>query len=122
MLINHKNFHFRQIPDKNNDMIFLKSPKTLFLGHFCPFFSKNLTLSHTTIYEPLTACEVSEKNNELIPRKVTDRQKDGWKERHTLFFRILPAEDGGPKYPQSKIGLLVSIRGYVHLIIVVLDL
>ena len=65
MLMNHKNFHFTQIPDKTNDMIFLKSPKTLFLGHFWPFlvifarwvfFPKKLALSHTTIYGPLTPC------------------------------------------------------------------
>ena len=62
------------------------------------------------------------KNNEPIPRKLTDRRKDGWKDRHTLFFRNLPSEDGGPKNPQSKIGLLVSIRGHVHLIIAVLSL
>ena len=37
MLMNHKNFHFTQIPDKTNDVIFLKSPKTLFLGQFWPF-------------------------------------------------------------------------------------
>ena len=37
MLMNHKNFHFTQIPDKTNDMIFLKSPKTMFLGHFWLF-------------------------------------------------------------------------------------
>ena len=36
MLKNH-NFHFTQIPDKTNDMIFLKSPKTMFLGHFWLF-------------------------------------------------------------------------------------
>ena len=30
MLMNHKNLHFTQIPDKTNDMIFLKNPKTLF--------------------------------------------------------------------------------------------
>ena len=30
MLMNHKNFHFTQIADKTNDMIFLKSPKTMF--------------------------------------------------------------------------------------------
>ena len=35
ILMNHKNFHFTQIPDKTNDVIFLKSPKTMFLGHFC---------------------------------------------------------------------------------------
>ena len=39
MLMNHKNFHFTQIPDKTNDMIFLKSPKTMFLGHFDHFQS-----------------------------------------------------------------------------------
>ena len=65
MLMNHKNFHFTQIPDKTNDMIFLKSPKTMFLGHFWPFlvifawwgfFRKNLALSHITIYGPLIPC------------------------------------------------------------------
>ena len=65
MLMNHKNFHFTQIPDKTNDAIFLKSPKTMFWGHFWQFlvifawwgfFPKNLALSHTTIYRPLTPC------------------------------------------------------------------
>ena len=59
MLMNHKNFCFTQIPDKTNDVIFLKSPKTLFLVHFWPFlvilawwgfFPKNLALLHITIY------------------------------------------------------------------------
>ena len=44
---------------------FLKSPKTMFLGHFWPFlvifarwgfFPKNPALSHTTIYGSLTPC------------------------------------------------------------------
>ena len=30
MLMNHENFHFTQIRDKTNDMILLKSPKTMF--------------------------------------------------------------------------------------------
>ena len=30
MLMNHRNFHFTQIPDKTNDGIFLKSPETIF--------------------------------------------------------------------------------------------
>ena len=34
MLMNHKNFCFTEIADETNDMIFLKSPKTLFLGRF----------------------------------------------------------------------------------------
>ena len=37
MLMNHKNFHFTQIPDKTNDVIFLKCPKTMFLGRFDHF-------------------------------------------------------------------------------------
>ena len=37
MLMNHKNFHVTKIPDKTNDVIFLKSPKGMFLGHFWPF-------------------------------------------------------------------------------------
>ena len=36
-LMNHKNFHLTQILDKTNDLIFLQSPKTLFLCHFWPF-------------------------------------------------------------------------------------
>ena len=61
MLMNHKNFHFTQIPDKTN-VIFLKSPKTLFLGHFDHFwsfmpdgdFSQKIWLTHITIYGSLT--------------------------------------------------------------------
>ena len=37
MLMNHKNFHFTQILDKTNDVIFLKNTKTIFLGHFWAF-------------------------------------------------------------------------------------
>ena len=34
MLMNHHIFHFTQIPDKTNEVIFLKSPKTMFFGPF----------------------------------------------------------------------------------------
>ena len=60
MLMNHKNFRFTQIPDKTNDMIFLKSPKTLFLaifGHFCPmgiFSKKSGSVTHNYIWAPNT--------------------------------------------------------------------
>ena len=87
MLKTHKDFPFTQIPDKTNDIIFLKSPKNLFLGHFLPFFlivfSENPALSHITIYGPLTPCEVSEKTHEPILRKFMDRQKVRWKDRQT---------------------------------------
>ena len=51
MLINYKNFHFPPIPDKTNDTIFLKSPKTLFFGHLSggDFFQK-IQICHTQIY------------------------------------------------------------------------
>ena len=55
MLMNHKNFELIQIPDKINDAIFLKSPKTMFLGHFSPFlpdgdFFQKIQLCHTQLY------------------------------------------------------------------------
>ena len=58
MLRNHKNFRFTQIPDKVNDVIFLKSSKTMFLGHFWPFlvilawwgFFQKFRLCHTQVF------------------------------------------------------------------------
>ena len=48
---------------------------------------------------------------------------EAWTEGQTHpIFRALPAKDSGAKNPQSKIGLLVSITGHVHLIIAVLNL
>ena len=105
MLMNHKNFHVTQIPDKTNDMIFLKSPSTMFLGHFWQFldifarwdfFQKIFSLSHATLYGPLTPCWVSEKTNKPIPRKLTKRRKNGRTDGQTLFYRTRPAEDEGP--------------------------
>ena len=58
MFMNQKNFPFTPISDKTNDLIFLKSPKTLFLGHFWQFlvilpdgnFSKNSgSVTHNSI-------------------------------------------------------------------------
>ena len=97
LLMNLENFPFTQIPDKTNDMIFWKSHKTLFwviFDHFWSFLSnrdvfQKMQLSHITIDGPLTACWVSEKNNEPIPRKLTYRWKDERKGRHTLFCRTI---------------------------------
>ena len=55
MLMNLKNFDFKQIPDKTNDVIFLKSPNIIFLGHFLPFlpngdFFQKIKLCHTQLY------------------------------------------------------------------------
>ena len=58
MLMNHNNFHFTQIPDKTNDMIFLKSPKNHVLGPFLTDgdFFQEIQLCYTTIYGLLTLC------------------------------------------------------------------
>ena len=66
------------------------------------FFPKTLVLTHTAINGPLTPGQVSEKTNEPIPRKLTDRPKDvrkgGWKDVRTdgltLFYRSLPEGAG----------------------------
>ena len=86
MLINHKNFHFTQIPGKTNDMIFLKSPKTMHLAIFdffffffffffyqLGFFSENSGSATHNLDRPQTPCSVSEKANELVLKKLADR-------------------------------------------------
>ena len=55
MLMNHKSIHFSQISDNTNDVIFLKSPKTMLLGHFWSFlangdFFQKIPLCHTQLY------------------------------------------------------------------------
>ena len=81
-LMNHKNFDFTQIPDKANDMIFLKSLKTMSFGHFWPFlpdgdFFRKIQLCHTQLYMAPNIKLMSEKNNQPIPRKLTGRRKEG---------------------------------------------
>ena len=96
MLMNHKNFCFTQIPDKTNDMIFLKSPKTMFLGHFWPFFGHfcpMVILSHTTIYGLLTHVKFQKK---LMSQSRENLRTDGRTDGRDLFYKTLPAEAGGP--------------------------
>ena len=55
MLMNHKSFGFIQIPEKTKDVIFLKSPKTMFFSHFWPIlhngdFFQKIQLCHTQIH------------------------------------------------------------------------
>ena len=80
------------------------------MGHFLPFlvmlaqwgFFQKIWLSHTTIYGPVTPCLVSGKTNEPIPRKLTGKQMDGWKDGQTLFYRTLLAMTGSPKSTKKK--------------------
>ena len=61
------------------------------------FFSKNSALSRTTPHSPLTPCYVSEKTNELIPRKFPDGRTEGW----MLIHRALMLTVRGPKILQT---------------------
>ena len=98
MLINHKNFDFTQIPDKDNDMIFLKSPKTMFLGHFGPFLPnadvfQKIQLCHTQLYMAANIKLSFRKNIRVNPKK-TYRQTEGGTDRPYFI---------GPFQPRSGI-------------------
>ena len=87
------------------------------------------------IYKKLWGCRILGSKWSICPsfvhllslrKKITSQfrqnlQKDKRMDRRT-DTSYFPAKDGGPKNLQSKIGLLVSIRGHVHLIIAVLGL
>ena len=44
MLMNDKNVRFTRIPDKTNEIIFLKNKKTMVLGHFLTIFGHFCTM------------------------------------------------------------------------------
>ena len=84
----HRNthFHYGTISIKINDKIFQYIQKALFLAHFQPifpifgakkFFLENPALSRTTSYGFPAAYQNLEKTNDTIPRKLSDRRKDG---------------------------------------------
>ena len=88
--MNHKNFHLTQIPDKTNDMIFLKKSKshvfdpflTIF-GHFHPmgiFSKKSGPVTYNYIWAPNSMLSF---RKEPIPRKLTNRRRDG--QTHPIF-------------------------------------
>ena len=96
--------------------IFNKFHKLYFLPIFCHFphllgkkiFSK-IWLLCTATHWPIKPCQVSEKTNEPIPRKLPDGRTEGWKDRQTLIHRTLPATAAGlikappyTEFPVSK--------------------
>ena len=83
-------FHFAQTPDKTNDMIFLKSPKTMFLGHFWPFSA----VTHNYIWAPNTMLSFRKK---LMSQFWENLRTDGRTEGQTLFHRSSSETPGGPK-------------------------
>ena len=81
MLMNHKNFCFTEIPDKTNDVIFLKSPKPLF----------KLWLTRGTIYDPLIPCKFRGGEKTTLMSQFQDNLRtDGKIEGQALFYFIGP--------------------------------
>ena len=120
MLMNHKNFHLTQIPDKTNDN-FLKKSKNPVFGYFSlmgNFSKKSGSVTCNYIWATNSMLRLRKKITSQFRQNL---QKDGRMNRRT-DTSYFPAEDGRPKNPQSKTGLLVSIRGHAHLIIAVLGL
>ena len=83
MLMNHKKINFTQIPDKTNDMIYLKSPKNLFWAisdHFSPMGKKSRSVTCKKL--------MSQSKESLQIDGRMERKMDG----QTLFYRTVPAE------------------------------
>ena len=85
MLMNHKNFRFTQIPDKTNDMIFLKSKNAVFgpfltiFGHFCPmgiFSKKSGSATRNYIWDPNTMLSLWKKMSQFWENLRTDGRTD----------------------------------------------
>ena len=106
-LTNHNTLHFRSFLAKSNDSILCKSPKTLFLGLFGPFFPifwkilvflKNRVLSILSLYGPLTSCKIYKKTNEPIPRKLHYRRTDArtYSTDGREFIGPIRLKTGGP--------------------------
>ena len=101
MLMNHKNFHLTQISDKSNDIIFLKSPKTMFFGpvltifgHFCLVeisSKKSSSVTHNYIWALKTMLRFRKK---LMSQSQENLWTDGRTDGQTLFYRNLPVEAG----------------------------
>ena len=88
MLINHKNFDFTQIPDKNN---------TMFLGHFGLFLPnadvfQKIQLCHTQLYMAPNIKLSFRKNIRANPKK-TYRQTEGGTDR-SYFIRLFQPRPG----------------------------
>ena len=88
MLMNHKNFDFKKIPDKNNAVIFLKSPKTMFLGQFWPFlpygfFFQKIQLCLTKLYMNFWHAKFQKKI-------ITQSQENLWADKSNFIESFPP--------------------------------
>ena len=97
MLMNHKNFDFKKIPDKNNAVISLKSPKTMFLGRFWPFlpdgfFFPKIQLCLTQLYTDFWHAKFQKKT---MSQSQEHLWADGTTGRQIKFHSTLPATTRG---------------------------
>ena len=91
--MNHKNFYFTQIPNKTNDVIFLKSPGPfLTIFTWWEFFPKNPAVTHNYIWTPNIMLRFRKK---LMSQSQENLWADGRRDRQTIFYRTLPAEARG---------------------------
>ena len=88
MLMNWKNFRFTPILHKTSDVIFLKSPKTLFLDHFWPYL---------VLGTPLYLKFQKKLMRQFRENLQTDARTDGRSDGQTLFHRTLLVTARGPK-------------------------
>ena len=108
--VNHKNFHFTQIPGKTNDVIFLKSPKTVFWAIFDHFWSilpngdffQKIRLCHTQLYmDPQHQAKFQKKLMSQFRENIrTDGRKDGRMDRPYFI---------GPVWPRPGVQKLTEV-------------
>ena len=95
--MNHKNFDFTQIPDKTNDMNFLKSPKQCFWAIFDHFYlieifsKKSSSVTHNYIWTP----NMLSFRKKLMSQSQENLWEDGIRDRQTVFHRTLPTKTRG---------------------------
>ena len=100
MLEDHNNFHFTLIPDKTNDLIFLKCPKNLVFGPFWPFLTsffskKSCSVTCNWIWTPNTILSFRKKQmSQFWENLRTDYRTDGQMQGQTLFHRTFLAMSG----------------------------
>ena len=104
----HKNFCFAPIPDKTNEFIFLKNPKSMFYGNFCPFLSfliinycsviYNKIWTQSTFQEPKSDFSVLMKYWQLTNIEISLAEEFFfffWHDLWTKFFADMPFLQNG---------------------------
>ena len=83
MLEDHNNFHFTLIPDKTNDLIFLKCPKNLVFGPFWPFL--------TSFFSKKSCCVTC--NWIWTPNTILSFRKNKWANSEKTYEQTIGRTD-----------------------------